>query len=139
MGSPAPLPTKLSASLISVVAWAAALAALWQLRRRRLRAGRILLLVAGTLLAFASAVSDARTLASSQLVTTLDPALTRTGIALTLSLGLGMVRKLSTSVRQVDQGLVVSDGSSSGLLIHATVGSWGGVGGLRTNRSGWVV
>lgn len=91
MGSPAPLPTKLSASLISVVAWAAALAALWQLRRRRLQAGRILLLVAGTLLAFASAVSDARTLASSQLVTTLDPALTRTGIALTLSLGLGMV------------------------------------------------
>lgn len=65
MGSPAPLPTKLSASLISVVAWAAALAALWQLRRRRLQAGRILLLVAGTLFAFASAVSDARTLASS--------------------------------------------------------------------------
>jgi len=48
-----------------VVAWAAALAALWQLRRQRLQAGRILLLVAGTLFGFASAVSDARTLASS--------------------------------------------------------------------------
>lgn len=28
--------------------------------------------------------------------------------------------------------------SSSGLLIHAVCGSGGGVGGLRTNRSGWV-
>ncbi len=28
--------------------------------------------------------------------------------------------------------------SSSGLLIHAAPGSGGGVGGLRTNRSGWV-
>ncbi len=28
--------------------------------------------------------------------------------------------------------------SSSGLLIHAACGSGGGVGGLRTNRSGWV-
>jgi hypothetical protein len=47
-------------------------------------------------------------------------------------------RKLSTSVRQVDQGFVVPGVSSSGLLIHAAVGSWGGVGGLRTNRSGWA-
>jgi hypothetical protein len=52
---------------------------------------------------------------------------------------LGMeIRKLSTSVRQVDQGFVVPGVSSSGLLIHAAVGSWGGVGGLRTNRSGWA-
>jgi hypothetical protein len=48
------------------------------------------------------------------------------------------LRKLSTSVRQVDQGFVVPGVSSSGLLIHAAVGSWGGVGGLRTNRSGWA-
>jgi hypothetical protein len=48
------------------------------------------------------------------------------------------VRRLSTSVRQVDQGFVVSGVSSSGWLIHAAVGSWGGVGGLRTNRSGWA-
>ena len=27
---------------------------------------------------------------------------------------------------------------SSGLLIHATMGGFGGVGGLRTNRSGWA-
>jgi hypothetical protein len=47
-------------------------------------------------------------------------------------------RKLSTSVRQVDQGFVVPDRSSWGLLIQAAVGSWGGAGGLRTNRSGWV-
>ena len=47
-------------------------------------------------------------------------------------------RKLSTSVRQVDQGFVVPGVSSWGLLIHAAVGSWGGVGGLRTNRSGWA-
>ena len=47
-------------------------------------------------------------------------------------------RKLSTSVRQVDQGLVVPGVSSLGLLIHAAVGSWGGIGGLRTNRSGWA-
>ena len=47
-------------------------------------------------------------------------------------------RKLSTSVRQVDQGFVVPGVSCSGLLIQAAVGSWGGVGGLRTNRSGWA-
>jgi hypothetical protein len=47
-------------------------------------------------------------------------------------------RKLSTSVRQVGQGFVVAGVSSLGLLIHAAVGSWCGVGGLRTNRSGWA-
>jgi TfoX N-terminal domain len=47
-------------------------------------------------------------------------------------------RKLSTSVRQVDQGFVVPSASSWGLLIQAAVGSSGGVGGLRTNRSGWA-
>jgi fatty acid desaturase len=47
------------------------------------------------------------------------------------------LRKLSTPVRQVDQGFVVPS-VSSGWLIHATVGSAGGVGGLWTNRSGWA-
>jgi hypothetical protein len=47
-------------------------------------------------------------------------------------------RKLSTPVRQVDQGFVVPGVPSLGLLIHAAAGSWGGVGGLRTNRSGWA-
>jgi hypothetical protein len=47
-------------------------------------------------------------------------------------------RKLSTSVRQVDQGFVVSSGSSLGWLIQAKVGSFGGAGGLVTNRSGWA-
>jgi hypothetical protein len=47
-------------------------------------------------------------------------------------------RKVSTSVRQVDQGFVVLSGSSSGWLIQAMVGSFGGAGGLRTNRSGWA-
>jgi IS5 family transposase len=47
-------------------------------------------------------------------------------------------RKLSTSVRQVDHGFVVSSRSSWGLLIQAAVGRSGGVGGLRTNRSGWA-
>ena len=46
-------------------------------------------------------------------------------------------RKLSTPVRQVDQGFVVPS-VSSGWLIHATVGSAGGAGGLWTNRSGWA-
>jgi hypothetical protein len=47
-------------------------------------------------------------------------------------------RKLSTSVRQVDQGFAVLRGSSLGWLIHAAVGSFGGAGGLVTNRSGWA-
>jgi Bifunctional DNA primase/polymerase, N-terminal len=55
------------------------------------------------------------------------------------NIGLATGRKLSTLVRQVDQGFVVPNVSSSGLLIHAAVGSAGGVGGLRTNRSGWAV
>jgi hypothetical protein len=61
------------------------------------------------------------------------------GVAIGLfSVGGVAVRKLSTSVRQVDQGFVVPSVSSSGLLIHAAVGSVGGAGGLRTNRSGWA-
>jgi len=39
---------------------------------------------------------------------------------------------------QVDQGFVVLTASSVGWLIHATVGSFGGAGGLGTNRSGWA-
>jgi len=89
--STAPLPTRAYASGISVGAWVAALAAVWQLRRGRLQAGRVLLLLAGTLLVFASAVPDVGALASSQLPSALDPALTRAGIALTLGLGLGMI------------------------------------------------
>jgi hypothetical protein len=52
--------------------------------------------------------------------------------------GVSAPRKLSTSVRQVDQGFVVSGRSSWGWLIQATVGSFGGAGGLVTNRSGWA-
>jgi hypothetical protein len=89
--STAPVLPKAYSSSISVCAWAAAVVAVWLLRRGRLQAGRVLLLLAGTLLAFASALPDARDLASSQLVYTLDPALTRAGIALTLGLGLGMI------------------------------------------------
>jgi hypothetical protein len=51
---------------------------------------------------------------------------------------LQVVRKVSTSVRQVDQGFVVLTASSVGWLIQAAVGSFGGAGGLRTNRSGWA-
>jgi transposase len=49
-----------------------------------------------------------------------------------------VVRKLSTFVRQVGHGFVESAASLIGLLIQAAVGSSGGVGGLRTNRSGWA-
>src|SRR5215211_7684875 len=48
------------------------------------------------------------------------------------------LRKLSTFVRQVGHGFVESAASLIGLLIQAAVGSSGGVGGLRTNRSGWA-
>jgi hypothetical protein len=51
--------------------------------------------------------------------------------------GIG-ARKLSTFVRQVGHGFVESAASLIGLLIQAAVGSSGGVGGLRTNRSGWA-
>ena len=46
------------------------------------------------------------------------------------------LRKLSTSVRQVGQGFVVPGAASSGLLIHAAVGSWGGVGACRQTALG---
>src|SRR5829696_3816903 len=48
------------------------------------------------------------------------------------------LRKLSTFVRQVGHGFVESAASLIGLLIQAAVGSSGGVGGLRTNGSGWA-
>ena len=48
------------------------------------------------------------------------------------------VRKVSTFLRQVGHGFIESGASSLGLLIHAAFGSCGGVGGLRTNRSGWA-
>jgi hypothetical protein len=50
----------------------------------------------------------------------------------------GAGRKVSSSVRQVDQGLVVLTASCVGWLIQTAVGSFGGAGGLRTNRSGWA-
>ena len=89
--STAPVVAKVYAAMISVGGWVAAVVAVWQLRRGRLQAGRILLLLAGTFLAFASALPDVGALASSQLPSTLDPALSRATIALTLGLGLGMV------------------------------------------------
>jgi hypothetical protein len=89
--STAPVLAKVYAAMISVSGWVAAVVAVWQLRRGRLQAGRILLLLAGTFLAFAGALPDVGALASSQLASTLDPALSRATIALTLGLGLGMV------------------------------------------------
>ena len=89
--STAPVVAKVYAAMISVSGWVAAVVAVWQLRRGRLQAGRILLLLAGTFLAFAGALPDVGALASSQLASTLDPALSRAAIALTLGLGLGMV------------------------------------------------
>ena len=47
-------------------------------------------------------------------------------------------RRVSSFMRQLLHRNTVSAGSSSGLLIHATVGKAGGVGGLRTKRSGWA-
>jgi hypothetical protein len=89
--STAPVLAKVYAALISVSGWVAAVVAVWQLRRGRLEAGRILLLLAGTFLAFAGALPDVAALASSQLPSTLDPSLSRATIALILGLGLGMV------------------------------------------------
>lgn len=50
-------------------------------------------------------------------------------------------RNLSRSLRQVGQGFFVSSvvGSGDGWLIHVVVGSVGGSGCLRTNRSGVLV
>jgi hypothetical protein len=77
--------------MISVSGWVAAVVAVRQLRRGRLQAGRILLLLAGAFLVFAGVLPDVTALASSQLASTLDPALSRAAISLTLGLGLGMV------------------------------------------------
>lgn len=89
--STAPVLAKAYAGLISVGGWVAAVVAVWQLRRGRLQAGRLLLLLAGTFLAFAGALPDVGALASSQLASTLDPALSRAAIALTLGVGLAMI------------------------------------------------
>jgi hypothetical protein len=89
--STAPVVAKVYAAMISVSGWVAAVVAVWQLRRGRRQAGRILLLLAGTFLAFAGALPDVAALASSQLASTLDPALSRATISLTLGLGLGLV------------------------------------------------
>jgi hypothetical protein len=89
--STAPVLAKTYAAIISVGGWAAAVVALWQLRRSRLQAGRILLLLGGTFLAFAGALPDVRALVSFQLSSALDPALSRAAIALTLDVGLGMI------------------------------------------------
>jgi hypothetical protein len=89
--STAPVLAKAYAAIISVGGWVVAVVAVWQLRRGRLQAGRILLLLAGTFLAFAGALPDVAALASSQLSSTLDPALSRAAIALTLGVGLAMI------------------------------------------------
>src|SRR4051812_34257960 len=47
-------------------------------------------------------------------------------------------RRVSTFLRQVSARITVSVLSSLGWLIQTAVGSGGGWGVLRTNRSGWV-
>jgi hypothetical protein len=89
--STAPALAKAYAAIISVGGWAAALVGIWQLRRGRQQAGRILVLLGGTFLAFAGALPDVTALASSQISSALDPALSRATIALTLGVGLGMI------------------------------------------------
>jgi hypothetical protein len=89
--STAPVLAKSYAAIISLGGWAAAVVAVWQLRRGRRQAGRILLLLGGTFLAFAGALPDVGALASSQLSSALDPALSRATIVLTLGVGLGMI------------------------------------------------
>jgi hypothetical protein len=89
--STAPVVAKVYGSFISAAGWVAAIAAVWQLRRGRLEAGRILLLLAGMFLAFAGALPDVGALARSQLASTLDSTLTRAAIALTLGVGLGLL------------------------------------------------
>jgi hypothetical protein len=73
--STAPVVAKVYGFLISAAGWVAAILAVWQLRRGRLQAGRILLLLAGTFLAFAGALPDVGALARSQLASALDPTL----------------------------------------------------------------
>jgi hypothetical protein len=97
--STAPVLPKAYAALISVGGWVAAVVAVWQLHRGRLEAGGILLLLAGMFLAFAGALPDVAALASSQLPSTLDPALSRAAIALTLGLGLGLIAASPLSQR----------------------------------------
>lgn len=89
--STAPVLAKAYAAIISVGGWAAALVGIWQLRRGRQQAGRILVLLGGTFLTFAGALPDVTALASSQISSGLDPALSRATIALTLGVGLGMI------------------------------------------------
>jgi hypothetical protein len=89
--STAPVVAKVYGAIISATGWVAAIAAVWQLRRGRWQAGRILLLLAGTFLAFAGALPDVGALARSQLASPLDPTLTRAAIALTLGVGLGLL------------------------------------------------
>jgi hypothetical protein len=89
--STAPVLAKAYAAIISVGGWGAALVGIWQLRRGRQQAGRILVLLGGTFLAFAGALPDVTALASSQISSALDPALSRATIALTLGVGLGMI------------------------------------------------
>jgi hypothetical protein len=48
------------------------------------------------------------------------------------------LRRVSSFLRQLLHRNTVSVGSSFGSLIHATVGSAGGSGRLRTKRSGWA-
>jgi hypothetical protein len=45
-------------------------------------------------------------------------------------------RSLSTTLRQLPQGITDPPPLSAGLLIHTAVGTFGGAGGLLTNRSG---
>ena len=47
-------------------------------------------------------------------------------------------RQMKNVILMMAFGLVVFTVVGVGLLIHATVGSAGGVGGLRTKRSGWA-
>jgi hypothetical protein len=89
--STAPVVAKAYAVMISAAGWIAAVVAVWQLRRGRREAGRMLLLLAATFLAFAGALPDVGALASSQLDSTLDPTVSRAAIALTLGLGLGLL------------------------------------------------
>jgi hypothetical protein len=89
--STAPVVAKVYGFFISAAGWVAAIVAVWQLRRGRRQAGQLLLLLAGTFLAFAGALPDVGALARSQLASPLDPTLTRAAIALTLGVGLGLL------------------------------------------------
>jgi hypothetical protein len=134
--STAPVVAKVYAAMISVSGWVAAVVAAWQLRRGRLQAGRILLLLAGTFLVFAGALPDVTALASSQLASTLDPALSRATIALTLGLGLGMVAASLLDQRAARQPLNRAGRPHS---MHRTSGRVSGecAGCLTEHRMSW--